>query len=104
MEPRAAAAAGATASNGGGESPSPSPSSSSAEGQDGDGGATLVVDGNERGPGGSSGGAGTVLLYVACSVFGGVLGGAAVGLWLGKKDARQVYESINGSGATRPAL
>ena len=91
LEPRAAATAGATASETG----------------DGDGGsrASLVEEGGSSGGGG--GVASTVMLYVACSVFGGVLGGVMVGWWLGSRDARkwsQVYERINGTGAMAPEL
>ncbi|CAM9435429.1 unnamed protein product [Ectocarpus sp. 12 AP-2014] len=55
----------------------------------------------------SGGGGGAVMLYVGCSLLGGVLGGVAVGWWLGNRDSKnrsRVYERINGSGAAPPAL
>lgn len=94
LEPRAAATAGLTASNGGSGSPF-----SSAEGRD---------IGGALAPGTSPGGhVSSVLLYVTCCLVGGVLGGVAVGWWLGRASTRKgsrVYESINGSGTTTPAL
>eukprot|EP00752_Nemacystus_decipiens_P007385 g6605.t1 len=97
LEPRAAATAGLAASNGRG--------SASPEDQDRDT-STLVADGGVREPASSRGGASSVLLYAMCSALGGMLGGIAVGLWLGKSGARnmsRVYESINGGGRTTPS-
>lgn len=89
MDARAAAAAGAIASSGDNWGSSPPP---------------LVA---EDDAGSSGGGGGAVMLYVGCSLLGGVLGGVAVGWWLGNRDSKnwsRVYERINGSGTAPPAL
>ncbi|CAM9956145.1 unnamed protein product [Scytosiphon promiscuus] len=110
MEHRAAVAAGATACPGGGGKSGDSSVSSPSPGE---GGASANAVGKDdetwsSGSSGSSGsgGAGAALMYVMCSIFGGVVGGVAVGWWLGKRDGRpwpRAYETIRSSGNLTPA-
>ncbi|CAN0135126.1 unnamed protein product [Ectocarpus fasciculatus] len=91
MDARAAAGAGAIASSGDNAASSP---------------PSLVAE-DVPDAGSSGGGGGAVMLYVGCSVLGGVLGGVVVGWWLGNRDSRnlsRVYDRIDGSGRATPAL
>lgn len=93
MEPRAAATAAAAAASNSGE-----------DAEDATEGAADLASAEDGWSSGSSEGGSRTgpLLYVVCSLFGGVLGGVAVGWWLngGRVGSPQrSYQTINNRGA-----